>query len=213
MESENNMTTQVFLLLDMTGSMQADKQATIDACNEFVEGLKADPHTRDLLFSLAVFNSNIGLERIVDGVPLDRAPRLDHEHYQPTGATPLYDAMWQSMDLMKAHQGQVLFIVQTDGEENSSKTATRQQIVDRVAEKTAAGWQFVYLGCDIDAMQQGGELGIAAGNTMSYDRKHTGKAFATLTDSAARYAVRGSKTGATFFKPRPSGKPRQGQTS
>ena len=193
------MTTQVFLLLDMTGSMQADKQATIDACNEFVEGLKADPHTRDLLFSLAVFNSNIGLERIVDGVPLDRAPRLDHEHYQPTGATPLYDAMWQSMDLMKAHQGQVLFIVQTDGEENSSKTATRQQIV--------------YLGCDIDAMQQGGELGIAAGNTMSYDRKHTGKAFATLTDSAARYAVRGSKTGATFFKPRPSGKPRQGQTS
>ena len=207
------MTTQVFLLLDMTGSMQADKQATIDACNEFVEGLKADPHTRDLLFSLAVFNSNIGLERIVDGVPLDRAPRLDHEHYQPTGATPLYDAMWQSMDLMKAHQGQVLFIVQTDGEENSSRTATRQQIVDRIAEKTAAGWQFVYLGCDIDAMQQGGELGIAAGNTMSYDRKHTGQAFATLTDSAARYAVRGSKTGATFFKPRPSGKPRQGQTS
>ena len=194
------MTTQVFLMLDMTGSMQANKQATIDACNEFVEGLKADPHTRDFLFSLAVFNSNIGLERIVDGVPLDKAPRLDHEHYQPTGATPLYDAMWQSMDLMKAHQGQVLFIVQTDGEENSSRTATRQQIVDRVAEKTAAGWQ-------------GGELGIAAGNTMSYDRKHTGKAFTTLTDSAARYAVRGSKTGATFFKPRPSGKPRQGQTS
>ena len=207
------MTTQVFLLLDMTGSMQADKQATIDACNEFVEGLKADPHTRDLLFSLAVFNSNIGLERIVDGVPLDKAPRLDHEHYQPTGATPLYDAMWQSMDLMKAHQGQVLFIVQTDGEENSSKTATRQQIVERVAEKTAAGWQFVYLGCDIDAMQQGGKLGIAAGNTMSYDRKHTGKAFTTLTDSAARYAAGGSKTGAAFFKPRPSGKPRQGQTS
>jgi hypothetical protein len=213
MESENNMTTQVFLLLDMTGSMQADKQATVDACNEFVEGLKADPHTRDFLFSLAVFNSNIGLERIVEGVPLDKAPRLDHEHYQPTGATPLYDTMWQSMDLMKAHQGQVLFIVQTDGEENSSKTTTRQQIVERVAEKTAAGWQFVYLGCDIDAMQQGGKLGIAAGNTMSYDRKHTGQAFTTLTDSAARYAAGGSKTGATFFKRRPSGKPRQGQTS
>ena len=195
------MTTQVFLLLDMTGSMQADKQATIDACNEFVEGLKADPHTRDLLFSLAVFNSNIGLERIVDGVPLDKAPKLDHEHYQPTGATPLYDAMWQSMDLMKAHQGQVLFIVQTDGEENSSKTATRQQIVDRVAEKTAAGWQFVYLGCDIDAMQQGGELGIAAGNTMSYDRKHTGKAFADMTAAVTRYASGGSMPRGRFFKP------------
>ena len=114
------MTTQVFLMLDMTSSMQANKQATIDACNEFVEGLKSDPHTRDFLFSLAVFNSNIGLERIVDGVQLDRAPKLDHEHYQPTGATPLYDAMWQSMNLLEGHQGQVLFIVQTDGEENSS---------------------------------------------------------------------------------------------
>ena len=206
------MTTQVFLMLDMTGSMQANKQATIDACNEFVEGLKADPHTRDFLFSLAVFNSNIGLERVVDGVELDRAPKLDHEHYQPTGATQLYDAMWQSMNLLEGHQGQVLFIVQTDGEENSSRIATRQQIVDRVAEKTTAGWQFVYLGCDIDAMQQGGELGIAAGNTMSYDRQHTGKAFATLTDSAAHYASGGSKTGAMFFKPRRRGKSKQGQS-
>ena len=206
------MTTQVFLMLDMTSSMQANKQATMDACNEFVEGLKADHHTKDFLFSLAVFNSNIGLERIVDRVDLDRAPKLDHEHYQPTGATPLYDAMWQSMNLLEGHQGQVLFIVQTDGEENSSKIATRQQIVDRVAEKTAAGWQFVYLGCDIDAMQQGGELGIAAGNTMSYDRQHTGKAFATLTDSASRYAAGGSKTGAMFFKPRRRGKSKQGQS-
>ena len=195
------MTTQVFLMLDMTGSMQANKQATIDACNEFVDGLKADSHTRDFLFSLAVFNSNIGLERIVDGVPLDRAPRLDHEHYQPTGATPLYDAMWQSMNLLEGHQGQVLFIVQTDGEENSSRTATRQQIVERVAEKTAAGWQFVYLGCDIDAMQQGGELGIAAGNTMSYDRKHTGKAFADMTAAVTRYASGGSMARQRFFTP------------
>ena len=206
------MTTQVFLMLDMTGSMQANKQATIDACNEFVEGLKADPHTKDFLFSLAVFNSNIGLERVVDGVELNRAPKLDHEHYQPTGATPLYDAMWQSMNLLEGHQGQVLFIVQTDGEENSSRIATRQQIVDRVAEKTAADWQFVYLGCDIDAMQHGGDLGIAAGNTMSYDRRHTGKAFADMTDAVTRYASGGSKTGAMFFKPRRRGKSKQGQS-
>ena len=125
----------------------------------------------------------------------------------------MYDAIGEAMTLLESHTGPVLFIIQTDGEENSSRRVTRDELLIRVAEKTAAGWQFVYLGCDIDAMQQGGELGIAAGNTMSYDRKHTGQAFATLTDSAARYAVRGSKTGATFFKPRPSGKPRQGQTS
>jgi len=49
-------------------------------------------------------------------------------------------------------------------------------------------------------MQQGGELGIAAGNTMSYDRERTGKAFAEMTDAVTRYASGGSMARGRFFK-------------
>jgi len=119
--------------------------------------------------------------------------------------TTLYDAIGQAMDLLEPYEGQVLFIIQTDGEENSSQHVTRKDVLRRVAEKTAAGWQFIYLGCDIDAMGRGGDLGIAAGNTMSYDGATTGAAFRNLGDSTRTYRARGSTSSPSFF-----GAPRTG---
>ena len=63
------MTTQVFLLLDMTASMNDGKELTIDACNEFISGQKSARGAADSAFTLAAFNSNIWLERIVRDVP------------------------------------------------------------------------------------------------------------------------------------------------
>ena len=68
-----------------------------------------------------------------------------------------------------------------------------------VAEKTAAGWQFVYLGCDIDATQQGREMGIAAGNTMSYDRHCTAEAVSGMNTAVSGYAAEGSAASGKFL--------------
>ena len=107
------------------------------------------------------------------------------------------------MTLLESHTGPVLFIIQTDGEENSSRRVTREEVLAQVAEKTAAGWQFVYLGCDIDAMQQGGKLGIPVGNTMSYRRSDTEDAFHSLTASTQAYLAQGSAASGSFFKRTP----------
>ena len=196
------MTTQIFLLLDMTSSMSSNKEGAMDACNEFIEGL-GENHRQGVqtnaVFTLGVFNSNIGLERVAKEVPVEKAPKIDHEHYHPAGATPLYDAIGQSMDLLEAHAGPVMLVIQTDGEENSSQSFTRQDIVKRVAEKTALGWQFVYLGCDIDAMEHGANIGIPTGNTMSYSRVNAKAAFADLATSTAQYLQGGSTSSAKFF--------------
>ena len=101
------MSTHRFLVLDMTGSRSSKKEATIDACNEYRGGQQSNGLGDDTVFTLGVFNSNIGMERIVDGVPIDQAPRIEHEHYRPDGATPLYDAVGQAMDLLEAYEGQV----------------------------------------------------------------------------------------------------------
>ena len=198
------MSTHVFFLLDMTGSMSRNKEATIDACNEFIGAQQSNPGADDSVFTLGVFNSNIGLERIVGEVSLDRAPRIDHEHYRPDGATPLYDAIGEAMTLLESHTGPVLFIIQTDGEENSSRRVTRDEVLTRVAEKTADGWQCVYIGCDIDAMQQGGNLGIPVGNTMSYRRSDTEDAFHSLTASTQAYLAQGSAASGSFLKEGPA---------
>jgi hypothetical protein len=196
------MTTQIFLLLDMTSSMGRNKEGAMDACNEFIEGIGHDQRSglpTDAVFTLGVFNSNIGLERVAREVPIEKAPKIDHEHYQPAGATPLYDAIGQSIELLDSHVGPVMLVIQTDGEENSSKAFTRQDIVERVAEKTALGWQFVYLGSDIDAMEQGGDIGIPSGNTMSYTSSNAKMAFADLTTSTAQYLKQGSMSSKKFF--------------
>ncbi|MEC7906177.1 MAG: vWA domain-containing protein [Verrucomicrobiota bacterium] len=196
------MTTQIFLLLDMTSSMSRNKEGAMDACKEFIEGLGENQRRgveSDAVFTLGVFNSNIGLERVAREVPVEKAPKIDHEHYHPAGATPLYDAIGQSMDLLEAHAGPVMLVIQTDGEENSSQSVTRQDIVERIAEKTALGWQFVYLGCDIDAMEHGADIGIPAGNTMSYTRLNAKAAFADLATSTAQYLQDGSTSSAKFF--------------
>ena len=83
----------IVLALAMTASMNAGKELTIDACNEFISGQRSGRGASDSVFTLAVFNSNIGLERIVREVPMDKATMIEHEHYSQDGATPLYDAI------------------------------------------------------------------------------------------------------------------------
>ena len=86
----------------------------------------------------------------------------------------------------------------------------------RVAEKTSLGWQFVYLGCDIDAMEHGADIGIPSGNTMSYDRVNAKTAFANLASSTAQYLQQGSISSAKFFpgaQSRQKGSTSKGSTS
>ena len=193
------MATNIFLLLDMSTSMMDGQESTIDACNEFMDGQMANIVGTDAVVSIRVFNTYIGSEDLVNNVPLSETPRIDQNNYQPSGGTPLYDAIGDSIESIGEYDGQVLFIVQTDGEENSSIRFNRDDVVRIVKEKTSEGWQFVYLGCDIDAMESGFELGISAGNTMSYTRSDTGKAFQDLKMSTARYLSRASIQSKEFF--------------
>ena len=195
------MQTQVYLLLDMTGSMQSKKQETIDACNEYIQGLQADPHTSDFVFSLGVFNSNIGLERVVTQQPIQKVQILSQEQYQPAAGTPLFDAIAGAAKDLDTWQGPVLLIIQTDGEENCSHNAKRDDIIKLVADKTKAGWQFVYLGCDLDAMKAGAALGIAAGSTMSYAGGQTVGTMRRVSSGTSAYGMNASMPSADFFKP------------
>jgi hypothetical protein len=87
---------QGYLLLDMTGSMRANKQSTIDACNEYIDGLKAEQQGQ-FDFSVGVFNSNIGLERVIGPCAVDEVRLFGNENYQPAASMPLYDAISEAI--------------------------------------------------------------------------------------------------------------------
>ena len=191
---------QVFFLLDMTGSMGVDKPATIDAFNEYIGGLKANEGTAGFKFSLAVFNSDIGIGLNIEKGSLVDVPELNDVNYAPAGTTPLYDAIGLSIDSLEEVQGQVLFIILTDGEENASQQFDKEEILKRISNRTEQGWKFVFLGCDIDAMKQSEDLGIAPGNVRSYSRAESQEAMCDVASATVAYSLRSPIDPRGFFE-------------
>ena len=188
--SPTELTTQIFFLLDMTGSMDQNKWATIDAFNEYVGGLKSDDATSELKFSLGIFNSTIGIGLNIDKEPLSGVPKLTEANYVPNGATPLYDAIGFSIDSFSGDEGSVLFIVLTDGYENSSSRFNKVDIKQKIASKTEQDWKFVFLGCDIDAMEEGRDIGISPESAKSYSRAQSVEAMQDMASATIRYTKR-----------------------
>ena len=195
-----DLNPQVFFLLDMTGSMGVDKPATINAFNEYIGGLKANEGTAGFKFSLAVFNSDIGIGLNIEKGSLTDVPELNDVNYAPAGTTPLYDAIGLSIDSLEEVQGQVLFIILTDGEENASQQFDKEEILKRISNRTEQGWKFVFLGCDIDAMKQSEDLGIAPGNARSYSRAESQGVMCDVASATVEYSLRSPRDERAFFE-------------
>ena len=95
---------------------------------------------------------------------------VGHIPLQPRGTTALLDALGRAIAEVKESQGKLkdenkpaktVVMIVTDGHENSSKEYTREQVRKLVAEQSDAGWQFVYLGADVDAFAEAGGMGIS----------------------------------------------------
>lgn len=182
--SQNTLVT---FVLDRSGSMDQVKAATIEAFNAYAEGLKSDGE--GILFSLVQFDT-MGLDRTYVRTPIAKVTGLNNQNYAPRGGTPLIDAAFKTIKAVEGSLSEfstapkIIVCIQTDGEENASTEHTWASLNVLIKEKIAAGWQFNFLGCGIDAYQQGSKMGIAAMNTMSYDRNDAAKTRAAFTASA-----------------------------
>jgi hypothetical protein len=201
--------TLVTFLLDKSNSMASVKAETIGAFNTYLHGLQAE--TKGISFSLLLFDT-LGLITVARNVPVAQADTLTAATYQPEkgASTPLIDAAVKTIKgvekLVAERKGKpkVVVCIQTDGEENSSREYTWDDLKRLVDEKTEAGWQFNFMGCGIDAYLQGARMGISVANTVSYsvDQRSTTAAFAAMSVNTTAYAsgARGSTAYTTAQK-------------
>lgn len=194
------MPTSITFLLDKTGSMKSILDDTIGGFNAYVDGLRDLP---DALFSLLTFDSN-SVDRVVTHMPVKDVPALTRKTYVPGAATPLIDAVVKTIRAIERSitnpADPVVMAILTDGEENSSREFTWDDLTALIKEKTAAGWQFVFLGAGIDAYEQGARMGIDRGATMSYnssDPTATRSAFTASAKNMRAYAM-GETASASF---------------
>ena len=170
---KKNLTELVFIL-DRSGSMAGLEKDTIGGFNAMIEKQRGEPG--EALISTVLFDNET--EVIHDRIPLDRVPALTEKEYFVRGCTALLDAVGGAIH----HIGNVhkyareedrpekaLFVITTDGMENASHFYTYDQVkamIQRQQEKY--GWEFLFLGANIDAAREATRFGIRADRAANY---------------------------------------------
>lgn len=172
--------TLIAVVLDESGSMQSCRHATITGFNEFVQGQAATSDAGAAYLTLVKFDAP-KITTLYENMNVNQVPPLTHETYAPNGGTNLMDAIGETMTrinqfltkLSVEERPGVLIQIITDGEENSSRTYSGDQIKTMVkSAETDGDWTFQFLGANVDAFKMGATFGMNAANTASYSTKN-----------------------------------------
>ena len=195
-EAKTNGQTELVFILDRSGSMSGLESDTIGGFNGMIAQHKGDGG--DVLVSTVLFDHED--EVIHDRVRIAEVPTLTDKEYYTRGSTALLDAMGGAIHhIRNVHKyarpedrpARTMFIITTDGMENSSTRYTADQVRAMVKkQEKEAGWEFVFLGANIDAVQVAGGLGIRAENAVEFacDAAGVRENFASLGTMISSFA-------------------------
>ena len=154
--------TEIVIVLDRSGSMSHGREDMEGGLNEFVKTQKECPG--EAVLTLVQFDTEY--EFVHKSKPIQA---VGHIPLHPRGCTALLDALGRAIAEVKESQGHLkdenkpaktVVMVVTDGCENASREYSCEQVKKLVTDQAAAGWQFVYLGADVDAFAEAGGMGI-----------------------------------------------------
>ena len=188
-------TMEIVFILDRSGSMAGLEQDTIGGFNSLIE--KQKQRTSRARVSLILFDNRT--EVILDRVPIEDVGCLSEEEYNVRGSTALLDAVGRSVwHIARVHQKmnvenrpeKTLFIITTDGMENSSVEYSLDQVKQLIErQKERDHWEFLFLGANIDAVQTAGSMGIGASRAVNFhaDKPGMRKNFGILARAMKLY--------------------------
>jgi len=201
--------THVCMILDSSGSMGMIKQEAINHFNEQIEDLRRKSTEHDIDVSLLTFNWNVDLVRKVESV--DSIQKLTELEYQPNGGTALYDAIGygistiqKNCDDLEDKNTAVLFLIITDGQENSSNEFNQAKIKSLFSDLEPKGWTFTFMAANVDPMSIVQDYGLSASNVAIFTANAVGMAHAgeqTSLGNTGYFAARsvGVRTSASFY--------------
>lgn len=168
-------------VLDKSGSMSGFEQDTIGGYNAVLaENRKKEGN---IYVTTVLFNHENST--LHNREPISKIKNLTLDDYSVGGNTALLDAVGITIEKIRENRkitknNNVLFVIITDGEENSSRKYSRDKIKSMInsAEKEDK-WDFIFLGANIDAIAEAGNIGIKSDNATGYvqDKAGYGKAY------------------------------------
>lgn len=187
---KKNLTELVFVL-DRSGSMSGLERDTIGGFNAMIE--KQKKQEGECIVSTVLFNNDSQV--IHDRVPLDKIEPMTERDYYVSGGTALIDAIGGAIH----HIGNVhkyarkedvpentIFIITTDGYENASYRYSSDKVKRMIEhEKEKYGWEFLFIGANIDAVETAKRYGIDQDRAVNYhaDAQGTDIVYATVSQA------------------------------
>lgn len=160
--TENNKPTDVLVnfVLDKSGSMSRLSASTIEGFNTFLA--EQQKNEGKALLSLTLFDTSFDVRFVAEDI--QEVPKLGTQanKYSPSGGTALYDAVVTTIRGAEAwlanhpeFKGDVVTVIQTDGEENRSVSYSLDEVNALISAKSKEGWEFVFLGTGEAAWTEG----------------------------------------------------------
>ena len=195
----NKNLTELVFILDRSGSMAGLEKDTIGGFNAMIEKQKTE--AGEAYISTVLFDNYS--EVIHDRVALNAVPKLTEKEYYVRGCTALLDAVGGAIH----HIGNVhkyareedrpektLFVITTDGMENASRRYSYEKVREMTQrQKEKYGWEFLFLGANIDAAKEAARFGIDADRAADYHADTQGTAVIYEAMSDVVYSVRASR--------------------
>lgn len=189
----NQNLADITLVVDRSGSMGMCREEAEAGVNHFIE----DQKTKEGDCRLTLVQFDTEYEFVHSGVDIREVPKFV---LQPRGMTALLDAVGRAIHetggrLRKMPEedrpGLVVFVIVTDGQENSSHEFNKQQISDLLAgQQKDYSWQFTFLGANQDAFKEAAGMAIPKSAALNYNTKSSKPAFAAASANVGR--MRGS---------------------
>lgn len=190
----NNNITEIVFILDRSGSMSGLEKDTIGGFNAMIE--KQKKQDGKAYVSTVLFDH----ESVVlhDRLPLEQIKPMTEDDYTVRGCTALLDAIGGAVK----HIGNIhryarpegvpehtMFVITTDGLENASRKYNSRDIKRLIESKKEEGWEFLFIGANIDAIETANTYGIDSDRAVNYnaDSQGTGVVFEAVSETVAKF--------------------------
>lgn len=205
----------ITILVDKSYSMKLRVRQTVAGLNEYIGTLREADTDTDTRINIVTFSGGqpksrfgaceMSMDVILSGQKISEARSLVEADMNCEGSTPLLAAIQETIMNVSKNIGertdiQPIFVIQTDGEENTSsnihfgeepsnRSVSFGDIQELIKAKENAGWEFVFMGCDVNSYLDGGMMGMSRSKTMSYgdDEASTLSAFRATAMATSGY--------------------------
>lgn len=157
----------LFFILDRSGSMSGSESDTINGFNAFIEKQAVKNH--NIRVTTILFDDKYQV--LYSRKPISEVKALTEKEYYVRGCTALLDSIGKTVNSYKNEVGSAMCIITSDGYENASREYDRDQIRNIIEN---CGWEFVFIGADIDSYTEASRIGIRKSRVANYNKTAKG---------------------------------------